>query len=143
MSASPNLDLARSIYAAWERGDFSQVEWADPDIEYEYADGPSPGRWEGLDGMAEGFREMLRSWNEYRVEADEYRELDGERVLVLFHASGRGKTSGLELGQLRTQLAGLYHVRDGKVRRAVIYWDRKRALAELGLAPEVEATDPR
>jgi ketosteroid isomerase-like protein len=86
---------------------------------------------------------MLRSGNEYRVEADEYRELDGERVLVLFHASGRGKTSSLELGQLRTQLAGLYHVRDGKLRRAAIYWDRKRALADLGLAPEVDATDPR
>ena len=38
---------------------------------------------------------------EYRVEADEYRELDGGRVLVLVHSSGRGKASGLELGQMR------------------------------------------
>ena len=54
---------------------------------------------------AEGFREFLSTWEDYHVEAAEYRELDQERVLVLSWASGCGKTSGMELGQLRNMEA--------------------------------------
>jgi hypothetical protein len=68
---------------------------------------------------------------------DEYRELDDERVLVLSHYSGRGKTSGLELGQIQAKGAGLFHVRRGKVTKLVIYFDREHAFADLGLAPEL------
>ena len=86
--------------------------------------------------MAEGWREWLNAWEDYRVEADEYRELDEERVLVLSRYSGRGKTSGLEVGQMRTDGATLFHVGDGKVMRFVGYWDRDRAFADVGFASE-------
>jgi ketosteroid isomerase-like protein len=139
---SPNLDLVRSIFAAWEAGDYSSAEWAHPEIEYVMADGPSPGRWRGLGGMAQGFRDIMDVWAEVRIDVDEYRELDGERVLVLLDRSGRGRASGLEIGQTRTKGAHLFHVRGGKVTRFVFYWDRDRALADLGLAPD-GPRDPR
>jgi ketosteroid isomerase-like protein len=66
----------------------------------------------------------------------EYREIDAERALVFTHTSGRGRTSGVELGQMQTNNAALFHVRNGKVARLVVYWDRQRALRDLGLAPE-------
>jgi ketosteroid isomerase-like protein len=133
---SANLDLARSIYAAHERGDFSPSDWAHPELEFVIADGPTPGTWTGLAGMAEGARAIFDAWEDFRVEAEGYRELDDERVLVFIHHTGRGKTSGLELEQMRSKGADLLHVRDGKVTRYVIYFERHRALADLGLTPE-------
>ena len=136
-----SVDLVRSIYAAWERGDWSSVEWAHTEIEYSIADGPTPGSWKGVAGLAEGWREWLSAWEEVRVEADEFRELDAERVLVLHHYSGRGKTSGLELGQMRAKGAALYHIRRGKVTKLVGYFDRERAFADLGVASEAGSSD--
>ena len=133
---SANLDLVRSIFADWERGDFSSAAWAHPEIEYVMADGPLPGSSTGLAAMAGAMRELLNVWQDYRVEADEYRELDDDRVLVSLHARGRGKTSGVELGLTNGQGANVLHITHGKVSRFVAYFDHRRALADLGLAPE-------
>jgi ketosteroid isomerase-like protein len=131
---SENLELVRSICAAWERGDYSSVEWADPEIEFAVADGLNPDSWTGLTGLAQGFRNFLSAWEGLRSETDEFREIDKERVLVLTHLSGRGKTSGVELGQVQAKQANLLQVRDGRVIRLVIYNHRDRALSDLGLA---------
>jgi ketosteroid isomerase-like protein len=134
--ASGNVEVVRSIYAAWERGDFASANWAHPEIEYVHADGPLPGSWVGLAGMAQAWREVMSAWEGWRINADEFRELDRGRVFVLHSYSGRGKASGLDVGQMRTRGASLFHLRDGKVTRLVGYFDRDRALADLGLAPE-------
>jgi ketosteroid isomerase-like protein len=130
-----NVELVQTIFAAWERGDFSSAEWAHPEIEYVIADGPTPGSWTGLEDMATGWREFLSAWDDFRADGvDEYRELDGGRVLALQRFSVRGRTSGLGLTQV--QGANLFHVHEAKVTRLVLYWNRERALAELGVAPE-------
>ena len=134
--SSAELDLVRSIYAAWERGDFGSAEWADPEVEYEYADGPSPGAWKGIEGMVEGFRDFLGAWEGWCVVADDYLELDGGRVLVSFHFSGRGKASGVDMAKLHTNGATLFEVGDGQITKVVQYFDRDRALADLGLTPD-------
>jgi ketosteroid isomerase-like protein len=131
---SENLDLVRSIYADWERGDFSSVSWADPAIEYVYADGPEPGRWTGLVGMAEAWRLRLSAWENFSFVIDDCREIDDEHVLVLVGARGRFKSSGISLDAVDGHLpAHVFEVRGGKVVRLVAYWDRDRALADLGL----------
>jgi ketosteroid isomerase-like protein len=139
--SSENLDLVRSIYAAWERGDFGSAEWAHPEIEVVLADGPAPAVWRGLAEMAMGWREILSAWEDFRAEAEEYRELADGRVLAFIHNRGRGKMSRLEVEQMRTG-ANLFHLHDGRVTRMVIYWNCERALADLGLAPQARALDP-
>jgi ketosteroid isomerase-like protein len=130
---SENLDLVRSIYADWERGDFSATDWAHPEAEFAWVGGSIPGTFRGRAEVSKTFAERMSAWEDPRIEADEYRELDDERVFVSFSLSGRGKTSGFDLGELHRQYASVLHVRDGKVTRVVTYWDRDRALADLGL----------
>ena len=133
---SENLDLVRSIYAAWERGDYSSVEWAHPEIEYvilREAMGLPPVIAKGWTEMREAARVNIEVWAQLRIAAEEYRELDSERVLVLDDVSGRGKRSGLEIGQFAAGGAHLFHVRGGMVTRLVVYEDRDRVRADLGL----------
>lgn len=128
-----NLDLVRAIYDRWQRGDFSSVDWADPELEYEIVDGPAPGRWNGIAGLREGGLAFMSSWEDLHVVAEETRELDATRVLVLTRLSGRGKTSGVELGEVQARGADVLDIRGGKVVRFVLYHDRERALDELDL----------
>lgn len=127
--AASKLDLVKSISTTWEHGEYGSVDWADTDIEFVIADGPEPGHSTGPAGLAPDLLDFQSAWEEYHSQALEYRELDDERVLVLTRATGRGRTSGLEIAQDR---ANLFHVRDGKVTRLVAYWDRDLALAEAG-----------
>ncbi|HUH80978.1 MAG TPA: hypothetical protein VLZ06_06590, partial [Solirubrobacteraceae bacterium] len=61
--------------------------------------------------------------------------LDDGRVLVFVKAYGRGKTSGVELSESTRGRGGanLFQIHDGKVVRLDAYFDRDRALADLGL----------
>ncbi|HEV2981037.1 MAG TPA: GNAT family N-acetyltransferase [Solirubrobacteraceae bacterium] len=134
-----NLDIVHSIFALWERGDFSAVGWAHPEIEYAIVDEPGTQMAKGVAAMTRTWRDFLSAWESYRVEAHEYRALDEERVLVTLRALGRGKASGLDIGQTTAgpRSANIFHVRGGEVIRLTSYFNRDRALADLGLLPTV------
>ena len=94
-------------------------------------------------------RELIEAWNRRDIDAllaaaapdvewtpagpAAVERLDDTRVLVLMHFSAHGKKSGLAMGQVRTDGATLFHVSGGKVTRYVFYWQRNRALADVGL----------
>ena len=135
--ASSNLDLVRSIYAAWGRGDFNSVAWADPEIEFVLVGVPDQGNWTGVAGMAEGWRQWLSAWEDYVAEPDEYLELNGDCVVVFGRMRGRGKISGVIVD---TEFVNVLYIRQRKVVKLCLYSSHERALADLGLNPGAGGT---
>jgi len=125
-----NVNLVRSIYADWERGDFTRDDWADPEIELAMPEALVAGALKGRDSSSGGWREWLNAWKGFRAEAHEYRTLDDERVVVFGRMSGTGRLSGTSAD---TDVVNLFEIRDGRVVRLVLYANRGRALADLGL----------
>ena len=116
---SANLDLVRSVYADWERGEFNpRPAWADPRIEFEVPGGPEPSTRFGMDA-APGVEGFVKLWENLRLDAEGYRELDDGSVFVVCRMRGRGKGSGVEVDQRR---ASLFDLRDGKLTRLALYW---------------------
>ena len=130
-----NRERVRSIYEATARGDYvSTVAFLHPDIEFTSVGGPDGRSVRGLAEFADQWRDFLRSWEDFRVLPETYRELGDGRFLVLFRRSGHGKVSGMDIAQhVGAEGADVLHLCDGKVIEWLSYWDRDRALADLGL----------
>ena len=60
------------------------------------------------------------------------RDLDDERVLVFFGCSARGKTSGMDLAEMHPLMAGVFHLREGRV-TVVGYSDHELALEAVNV----------
>ncbi len=123
MTGSPNLNLVRSIYADWERGDFGVTSWAHPGLEFVIVGGLG-GAHETRRGLKETgqlWREFLADWRDFAAVAETYRELDRDRVIVFHHFGGRGKRSGVEVGLTESKGACLFHVAGGQVTKLVLY----------------------
>ena len=101
---SANLDLVHSILACWERGELMPErwsEWADPEIEFVTVGGPEPSSHTGLADAGPPIEAFLDVWEEYRVEAEEYRELDDERV-----SCSRARAAGARAAASRSSSFG-------------------------------------
>jgi hypothetical protein len=55
--SSGNVELLRSLFAAWKRGDWSSIAWADPEIEFSMEIDIFPDL-----GAYHGVQEMSRAW---------------------------------------------------------------------------------
>lgn len=81
----------------------------------------------------------MSAWEGWSIAAEEMRELDDGRVLVLNRYRARGKHSGITVDQLG---AHVFVLRDGRVAQLIVYPDRGRAFADLGLASATSAAMP-
>jgi ketosteroid isomerase-like protein len=120
-----NVERVREIFGAWERGDFSSVDWADPEIEFAIP-GPDPRVHRGVGDMSRAWAEWLAAWEEFGVEARRYIDA-GDKVVVdqLFRGKGRG--SGIPVDEIPG--AAVFTLRDGKVIRFQGFTTLEAALA--------------
>jgi hypothetical protein len=103
--------------------------------------------WENLDLV----RSMYEDWElgdvrsiEWAhpgyVTAQDYRELDDQRVPVLFLIGGVGKTSRVDLAEMPTEVAHVFDIRDGRIakldldsERVLVLEDRSARAKKSGL----------
>jgi ketosteroid isomerase-like protein len=138
-----NVGIVRSIYAGASSGDFRMMSaFIHPDVEAISLGGPDPQRRKGRAALADAMLGFLRLWEDFRVVAEDCRELDESRVLVLLRRSGRGKVSKIGLAELAgAEGADVLEMRDGQVIRWTFYWERQHALADLGLSEQDALAD--
>ncbi len=119
-----NVEIVRSVYAAWLRGDIA-LDMLDPEISMvESATLPGAASAHGIDAVERYIRSFAKHWDEIRFEPQEYVDA-GERVVVVARLVGRGKKSGV---QVTRTWAYLWTLRGQKVLRMVGYADRAEAL---------------
>jgi ketosteroid isomerase-like protein len=126
-----NVEIAEEIFRAWERADFSSVEWADPRIEFMLQSGADDAIHSGIEAMGQAWAEWLRAWDEFRVEARDFIDL-GDDVLVLVEFGGRGRASGVPTEAMSGGC--LFSFRDGRAIRLTTFTDRAEALEAAGLS---------
>jgi ketosteroid isomerase-like protein len=121
--SNENVEIVRRVYEGWSRGDFSEADLFDPEIEFEMVDWPHSGRSRGLAAMRETWLTTLSAWEDFRATPEELID-NGHNVLVLNHISGRGRGSGADVSALT---ATVWTVENGRVVRLALYWDTERA----------------
>src|SRR5688572_473621 len=118
-----NVEIVRRGYEAFARGEIdfetldSEIEWRGP---REFPDLAEAHH--GHDGVRRYMAKLFEAFDDYYMAAEEFLDLDNDRVLVFAREGGRGKGSGAAVETNPT--AHLYTLRNGKAIRMQSYWDR-------------------
>jgi len=133
-----NVALVRAIYECWARGDFrTTADKVAPDFEWKQIHGVvEPGSHVGADANR-ALRSIFEVYEDFRLEAEEYLDA-GDTIIVVAHAQGTGRGSGLHIDQ---RLAQAWTVLDGTPVRMEQYPSRKDALEAAGLSEQDSHAD--
>jgi ketosteroid isomerase-like protein len=134
-----NLEIVeRAIIAVNARDAAAYSDLCHPDWELATPLAPLEGTFKGEAGIRAFFSALDEATESFTFCVDELRLVDDDRVLAHLRLSVVSQ-GGVPITQ---SVANVYELLDGKLRRVSVYFDRDRAFAELGLAPEAGAPDP-
>jgi ketosteroid isomerase-like protein len=125
-----NVEIVKKIYSAWERGDFSSTDWADPEIEFTIP-GPDLEVHRGIDSMGRAWADWLGVFDELSIRGESFHD-GGDKVVVEQLFRGKGKGSGIPIDEIRGGV--VCTMRNGKVTRFEGHTTLEAALASAGLA---------
>ena len=128
-----NVELARSLLAAFadrDRGAAAEVLHPEVEIRPAIVGGPEGVVYRGLDGTIQFWADIDAAWAEFRIEAEEFRDL-GDRVLVLGRAFARAERSGIVFDEPAGWLAAIH---EGRIVRFRSFSNQLDALEAAGLS---------
>lgn len=131
MAWGDQIDIVESILAAFGRRDLDALlAEADPEIEVRPAvvGGLEGTVYKGHAGVRDFVADLDRTWSEFRVEPEEFRDL-GDTVLVLGRTVARGMHSGVELD---TASGFVFALRGRKLHSFRSFVSREAALTAVG-----------
>ena len=128
-----NVEIVRKLVEAWNEHDESlAASYLADDIEWAPAGPAAVDRviYRGREECARGFAAVWETWEEFRFQEGEVRDLD-DSVLWLGRVQMRGRTSQVELDQ---EFANRFQLRAGLITdvRAFLTW--QEALEAAGLS---------
>jgi ketosteroid isomerase-like protein len=126
-----NVKIVRRVLDHWN--DTGELLWELLDPEYEYVIDPPAwlaGTYRGHAELDDLIRRVAEVFDEFRFEGDDLVPA-GDRVVSLGGIRVRGALSAAEAVQ--TGGAGVHELRDGRIVRTRIYFDREQALRDAGL----------
>ena len=129
-----NVEIVRTLFERLTRGELQAPDLIDPSIEHARIgfDGVGlSGRWSGHDGLWTAILDVVRVFDDYRMDAERLIDLDEDGVLVLARHRGVGRLSDAPVD---VGTAHMFRFSDGLIVSWVVYGDRAAALEAVGLS---------
>jgi ketosteroid isomerase-like protein len=129
---SENVELVRASVEAFNRGDYEAwLATIDPEIVFEPLRAPIEGAYRGQAGIRAYLADTTESFEVFRIEHSDVRDLGNERVLAIGTVHLKTKESGIETD---VPTAAIASTRDGLMTHWKDYGDRDAALKAAGLS---------
>ena len=131
-----NVELMRWLVDAFNKRDVAGfVSKCHPDLEWvpaliTRAEGGSESTYRGIEGFRRWIAETDEVMEEFQVQAEAYRDVGDDRVLLLGVVIGKGRLSGADV---QAELGQVFTLRDGQLVSYRGYLDRAEALEAVGL----------
>ena len=125
---SDDRALLEQMLDEWSRGEFWNEGAYTDDVVF-VVSGPDGAEYHGTHQLAAAWRDFLSAWDDFHIETDEVVAGDTGRYALLIRLKARGKGSGIATD---AEVANVVHVRDGRIARLEMFWDRDAALRAAG-----------